>query len=166
MRLKELEEKYEKLLEELEAQMKELKQNCIEEDCKRLRTKKNELYWFISSDGIIGSSHEENDSVDEIRYRIGNYFKTREEAKEAVKKMKIYTRLKDLALKLNNGEKIDWENTKQAKYFIGCDNSCKKIYTNYIYYNKYMGQIYCLDENFLDIAKQEIGKENLKKLFE
>ena len=29
-----------------------------------------------------------------------------------------------------------------------------------------IGQIYCLDSNFLNIAKREIGEENLKKLFE
>lgn len=164
MRLKELEEKYEKLLEELEAQMKELKQNCTEEDCKRWRAKKNELYWFISSDGIVGSSREENDPVDKIRYRIGNYFKTREEAKEAVEKMKIYMQLKDLALRLNEGEKIDWTNSNQYKYHIYYEPGGLATADAYCY--QYLGQIYCLDSDFLKIAKQEIGEENLRKLFE
>jgi hypothetical protein len=164
MRLKELEEKYEKLLEELEAQMKELRQNCTEEDCKRWRAKKNELYWFISSDGIVGSSPEENDPVDKIRYRIGNYFKTREEAKEAIEKMKIYMQLKDLALRLNEGEKIDWANSNQYKYNIYYEYNSLTTTGTYGYQD--IGQIYCIDKNFLEIAKQEIGEENLKKLFE
>lgn len=84
MRLKELEEKYEKLLEELEAQMKELKQNCTEEDCKR------------------------------------------------------------------------WRANVGGKYYCAYSTGCYQD----------IGQIYCLDSDFLKIAKQEIGEENLRKLFE
>lgn len=164
MGLEELKEKYEKLLEELEAQMKELRQNCTEEDCKRWRAKKNGLYWFISSDGIIGSSREENDPVDETRYRIGNYYKTREEAKEAIEKMKIYMQLKDLALRLNEGEKIDWANSNQYKYNIYYEPGGLATTDAYCYQE--LGQIYCVNRYFLEVAEQEIGEKNLKKLFE
>lgn len=139
-------------------------QNCIEEDCKRWRAKKNELYWFISSDGIVGSSPEENDPVDEIRYRIGNYFKTREEAKEAMEKMKIYMQLKDLALRLNEGEKIDWANSNQYKYNIYYEPGGLATTDAYCYQE--LGQIYCVNRYFLEVAEQEIGEKNLKKLFE
>ena len=139
-------------------------QNCIEEDCKRWRAKKNELYWFISSDGIVGSSREENDPVDETRYRIGNYYKTREEANEAIEKMKIYMQLKDLALRLNEGEKIDWANSNQYKYNIYYEPGGLATTDAYCYQE--LGQIYCVNRYFLEVAEQEIGEKNLKKLFE
>ena len=104
--------------------------------------------------------------VDTCRYEIGNYFKTEEEAKKAVEKMKIYTQLKDLALRLNKGEKIDWENDDQAKYYIYYDCGKMELDYNNDWLYKKIGQIYCLDIYFLDIAEQEIGEENLKKLFE
>ena len=34
------------------------------------------------------------------------------------------------------------------------------------FFNNVQGGIYCLDKNFLDVAKQEIGEENLIKYFE
>ena len=48
-------------------------------------------------------------------------------------------------------------------YFL--DNS-KNMLKCYVSIGQELGQIYCLDVNFLDIAKREIGEENLKKLFE
>ena len=139
-------------------------QNCIEEDCKRWRAKKNELYWFISSAVTVSSSREENDPVDETRYRIGNYYKTREEANEAIEKMKIYMQLKDLALRLNEGEKIDWANSNQYKYNIYYEPG--GLATTDVYCYQELGQIYCVNRYFLEVAEQEIGEENLKKLFE
>lgn len=167
MRLKDLEEKYEKLLEELEMQIKELKQNDIEENCKRWKANQDERYWYISSSGKVCHTVEVNDDLDKVLYEIGNYFKTEEEPKKIVEKMKIYTQLKDLALRLNRGKKIDWNDIYQCKYHIyynyksGVLNIFKACY-----YCRDIGQIYCLDEKFLEVAKQEIGEENLRKLFE
>ena len=166
MRLKELEEKYEKLLEELEMQIKELKQNGIEENCKRWRADYDNNYFWIGSACDITCETDDEHSFDDARYVIGNYFRTKEEAEKMVEKIKIYTQLKDLALRLNNGEKIDWENADQAKYYIYYN--CEKMKLSYSqdWLCKKIGQIYCLDINFLYIAEQEIGEENLKKLFE
>lgn len=163
-RLKEKQEELKKEIEKLGTQIKGLEEQ--EKKCKRWRAKKNELYWFISSAVTVSSSREENDPVDETRYRIGNYYKTREEAKEAIEKMKIYMQLKDLALRLNKGEKIDWDNSTSAKWSIGLSNSNNALQCCYAYKGQDVGQIYCLDSNFFDIAKQEIGEENLRKLFE
>lgn len=139
-------------------------QNCIKEDCRRWRAKKNELYWFISSDVTVSFSREENHPVDETRYRIGNYYKTREEANEAIEKMKIYMQLKDLALRLNEGEKIDWANSNQYKYNIYYEPGGLATTDAYCYQE--LGQIYCVNRYFLEVAEQEIGEKNLKKLFE
>ena len=126
----------------------------------------NKSHWFIDSCGAINNSvFDTNDEDGEMRHEIGNCYQTKEEAKKVVEKIKIYTRLKDLALRLNKGEKIDWDNSTSAKWSIGLSNSNNALQCCYAYKGQDVGQIYCLDPDFLNIAKQEIGEENLRKLF-
>ena len=51
-------------------------------------------YWFIDIDGKINYGDMENVTVKDMR-KIGNYFKTKEEAEQAVKKLKAWKRLKE-----------------------------------------------------------------------
>ena len=51
---------------------------------KRWRAKEGEKYFSISSTGIIELKIEVNDVFDKLRYDLGNYFKTREEAKKVI----------------------------------------------------------------------------------
>ena len=85
---------------------------------------------------------------------------------KATEKQKIYIQLKNLAERLNNSEKNDWNNKKQKKYFIYYDYNKKKLKEGYNNMCRNQGTIYCIDINFLDIAIKEIGEENLLKLFE
>lgn len=126
----------------------------------------NKSHWFIDSCGAINNSvFDTNDEDGEMRHKIGNCYQTKEEAEKVVEKMKIYTRLKDLALRLNKGREVDWNSSAQAKWHIYYDHNDSLITTisNHSYQD--LGQIYCLDSNFLNIAKREIGEKNLRKLF-
>lgn len=80
-------------------------------------------------------------------------------------KLEIKTKLENIAERLNAGRKIDWENKEQNKYEICYDYIRKKIECRTLCYCKDQGVIYCLDKNFLEVAKQEIGEENLIKYF-
>ena len=155
-------------MEELKKQIEELQKQValLEGGCKRWKAGYGETYYYICSDGDIFFNTEKNSEFSTTNYDLGNYFQTKEEAKKTFEKIKIYTQLKDLALRLNNGEEIDWENGNQIKYFIYYENRYKKIFTTAACWSKDLGQIYCLDKNFLDVAKQKIGEANLKKLFE
>lgn len=53
-------------------------------------------YWYIGQDGVIFSDIDTitQDYADRLQ-EIGNYFETREEAEEAVEKLKAWKRLKD-----------------------------------------------------------------------
>ena len=164
--LKEKQEELKRELEKLGTQINELEEKEITKSGKRWRGAKDRFYWYIESDCEVYGEYEKDDDYDNARYEIGNYFRTEEEAKDAAEKIKIYTRLKDLALRLNNGEKIDWDNSTSAKWSIGLSNSNNALQCCYAYKGQDVGQIYCLDPDFLNIAKQEIGEENLKKLFE
>ena len=150
--------------EEIEKKIYELEKQR-ENSYERSRLFNGQLYYFSDSSGSINFDMENYTKTDDRRYEFGNYFETKEEAENLVEKFKVYTQLKDLALRLNNGEKINWSDSTQHKWGIVLDNF-KNILRCYAYIGQEVGQIYCLDENFLKEAKQEIGEENLKKLFE
>ena len=79
--------------------------------------------------------------------------------------MKIETKLKNIAERLNNGRKIDWKNVEQKKFFIyyNCDDEILDYDFRLTF--KFQGTIYCLDENFLEVTKLEIGEKKLIKYF-
>lgn len=162
-------------LEQLKQELLETKNKCTEIEKKieelekqtsgaRWKAQKNKRYYYFASCGDIKEDYD-NCYVDTIRYYLGNYFRTKEEAKKIIEKIKIYTQLKDLALKLNKGREICWNDFKQAKYCISRDVEYDELIGIPTRAYQEMGQIYCLDENFLEEAKQEIGEENLRKLF-
>lgn len=57
-------------------------------------------YWLIDTCGNVVK--QEEDVLGAARREIGNYFKTEEEAKKAVKKLKAWKRLKDKGFKIIN----------------------------------------------------------------
>ena len=52
-------------------------------------------YWFITSCGEAELDNDDGVDIDEQHKRFGNYFATREEAEQAVEKLKAWKRLKD-----------------------------------------------------------------------
>ena len=165
-KLKEKQEELKREIEKLDTQINELEKKEITKSGKRWRGAKDRFYWYIESDCKVYGEYEKDDDYDNARYEIGNYFRLKEEAKKVVEKIKIYTQLKDLALRLNQGRKVDWNSSVQAKWHIYYDHNDSLITTIGDHSYQDLGQIYCLDKNFLEIAKQEIGEDNLKKLFE
>lgn len=169
-------------LKQLKQELEETKNKCAEIEKKieelekqekvRWRAKNGKTYFTIRSTGNIAQCEEKEDTEYNFdfdhtsRYNFGNYFKTLQEAEKVREKIKIYTRLKDLALKLGRGKKIDWNNSDQPKWCIVLGFFDNTLRSNCNYTHQEIGQIYCLDENFLEVAKEKIGEENLRKLFE
>ena len=52
-------------------------------------------YWFIYENGSIGNINWNNGEQDNLRKSIGNYFETKEEAEQALEKLKVWKRMKD-----------------------------------------------------------------------
>lgn len=92
-------------------------------------------------------------------------YATKEARDRAMFKLEIETQLKNIAERLNKGQKIDWKNNNQLKYSIYYCYDDKKLDWFVRRYRKDQGIIYCLDENFLNVAKKEIGEDNLIKYF-
>ena len=107
-----------------------------------------------------------NPSFLDFASKYGLIYATKEARDKAMFKLEIETKLKNIAERLNNSRKIDWEDRDQNKYEIFYDYIRKKIECRAFCYCKDQGIIYCLDKNFLNVAKQEIGVDNLIKYFE
>lgn len=58
-------------------------------------------YWVINDLGEIGSLPDYHDKYDDVRYSIGNYFQTKEEAHRSLKRMIATQQLKDRIAELN-----------------------------------------------------------------
>lgn len=135
------------------------------------RVEEGEIYYYITSGGGIGINGDDYYEADDNYFEIGNYYFTKEEAEKELEKMKIRTKLKRLAERLNfeeTGKKEitleEWENKAIEKYYITYCFSDDSLTTN-LHIRVKTVNIYCLDKNFLLKAIEEIGKEELKMLF-
>ena len=127
---------------------------------KRWRAEKDERYYFINSYSDIIQDVEKYTRVDNQRYKIDNYFKTREKAEFEKEKRLVYQELKNYALEHNEGE-IDWNNAKQYKYYIYCYKG--GIYIGNKNTTMYLGQIYFTSSEIANNAINTVGGDRIKK---
>lgn len=65
-------------------------------------------YWFINSCGVIEvRTEEEQLAVADMHKQFGNYFEFKEEAEEAVEKLKAWKRLKNKGFRFTGFEETD-----------------------------------------------------------
>ena len=162
-------------LEELKKQISELQSKVAKlenekkqenkKENKRWRARIKDTYFYVDDYGNAESWYEDNDDENIYRYKTRNYFKTRKEAEEYQEIINTYYDLMDLAEELNNGEKIDWYDETQRKYYIYFDLRTNKLDEGYALRLKTIGQIYCLNINFKEKAIEKIGEDKLIKLF-
>lgn len=145
--------------EEHIANMKKMLAKC---ECERWKPEINEPYYYINQAGEVVQDRNDNATIDTERYNFYNCFQTREQAEAKSERILVGRQLEDIAQRLNKGVKIDWEDSKQRKYSIIFDARDRKFVRDC---NRYavISSVYCLDENFLDVALEEIGKERLAK---
>lgn len=148
-------------MKEVESKIKEIEENNKYE---RKRCDYGDYYWFLNSIGESVMIFDYNEDEDKFNYNIGNYFETEEQAKNYKEKLLIEQELRDIARELNKGEELYWEVDSQYKYYLSYDFSEDIIMEDtYSIFVRRQGTIYCLDENFKDVAKKRIGKERLIK---
>lgn len=135
-------------------------EKMLEKGDEMWKPEKGEMFYYLNSYNIAISETWDASCSDAEHYNIYNCFKTREQAEQEAEKILIRRQLEDIARRLNKGIKIDWNNTEQSKYCI--ELYFNNIVTNFYYGYKTQGTVYCLDENFKDVAIQEIDEERLK----
>lgn len=129
------------------------------------KPKNGEEYYFIGNFNVRIQTCTNHDA-DIFHYEIGNCFRTEEEAKFAIEKLKVIAEMKRFALEHNDGE-IDWNNYKQSKYYIFIDMSSKnkEIFIIKGYICKKYNDIYFTSKEIAEKAIEIIGKDRLKKYY-
>lgn len=160
-KIKELEERKEVILKTID-ELKKEKENKF----KRWRAKSGFRYFYLGDDGIIRYATDFYNMSDDYRYATGNYFETEAEALRYKQNLITYQHLKNIALRLNEGRKFDWNDLSQRKYYIYFDFKAKELKQWEADLYKILNVIYCRDEDFLEVALKEIGEEKLKQFLE
>lgn len=99
----------------------------------------------------------------------GSLFASEQSLLNHLFKMKIRTKIKNIAFELNNKKKLEKNDKIQFVYYIKCDYNLKDVYQSSTAIcndiNEQEKTIYCSSYNFLDEVKKEISKEDLIKYF-
>ena len=150
-----------KKAEEHLANMKKMLAEC---EYKRWKPEPNEEYYYVSEDGKIVQARNCGWEPVANRVKFYNCFKSEKQAEAEAEKILVRRQLEDIARRLNKGQEIDWNDNNQLKYCIGFDFPFNIISIGALY-RKLQGSVYCLSDEFKDVAIQEIGEERLKKYF-
>jgi len=130
---------------------------------KMWKPKCGELFFYINDCGGIMNSEWYDDRIDSEFYKIGNCFKTKEEAELELERIKVKTELRRFAEE-NNECEIDWKDKKQEKWFISYN--CKEEIINPICaYDFCICNIYFTSEEIAKQAVSYVGEERLKKYY-
>lgn len=163
MNKKELKNKIEDLKQQFNQQLEEFKKEVDStKPITRMQPILVQSYFYLDDFGNIDYSTWDAGSVDFFRYRTGNCFKTEQEAGDYKENILTKQALKDLALELNDGVEIDWNDIYSDKFFLYISKNVLSLGSTTL--NNYLGTVYCLSEDFLTIAKYRIGEEKLIKL--
>lgn len=118
-----------------------------------------EKYYYITTSGDV-AYNTFNTSLDEYRLSFRNVFKTAEEARKMVEKLKIINKLRELS----NGD--FYRNCTEVKYVIWYDSACKEIKINtHEYIRELPFSIYFATKKDAEKAVLTIGEDNLKKYY-
>lgn len=118
-----------------------------------------EKYYYMTTSGTVGQDTF-NTSFDKYRLSFRNVFKTAEEARKMVEKIKIINKLRELS-NINFNDTSD-----EAHYAIAYDVEANEITFNVSYYYKDLPfNIYFATEEDCKKAVETIGEDNLKKYY-
>ena len=159
--IQELEQNISSIKEELSKLEKKLK--TLKSGVGRQMPEKGDIYYFIGNDGSIFEDKWANDSYDQPRFNSYNYFKTEEEAQREIDRRLIKAKLNEIANRLNDGQVIQWNSAIQRKYYFNLDSEESSLHLNFSIIDKIEGVTYCLSQDFLEVAVDEIGEECLAK---
>ena len=157
-------------IQELEQNISSIKEELskLEEKLKTLKSgvgrqmpENGDIYYFIEANGTVYEDKWTNDSFDQQRFYLYNYFKTNEEAQREIDRRLIKAKLNEIANRLNGGQVIKWDSAIQRKYYLELDSEEPSLHLNFSIIDKIEGVTYCLSQDFLEVAVDEIGEQEL-----
>lgn len=153
------------LTDEERATLLSLVKKANKSESKVWKPEVKEEFYSLFGDGIVNKLTWLN-NIDNIkRYEIDNCFKTKEEAKFALEKLKVITELKRYAME-HNDKKIDWYDHCVLKYYIQYDyvnNKLNIVSTRYSKSN--ISSMYFTSDKIAQAAIEAIGEERIKKYY-
>lgn len=117
--------------------------------------KKEDIYYFINSNGAVYSCRWVADEEDLSRRENGNVFLTKEEAEFEREKNKCES------IMLKYGKRTF--KPRDTNYIIQFDNDDKQAFVDFWRLNQFQGTIYFDTKELAQKAIDEIGEERLKK---
>ena len=155
----------EEILSEIEKTKEHLAnmEKILEEYSERWKPNSGDAYYYIDAFGNVLSQIETGHYSDNAFWESYNCFQTREQAEQEAEKILVRRMLEDIARRLNKGNKIDWNNNKQFKYYIWINSRDNEISWAGEVSHISQGVVYCLDMDFCNVAIKEISEERLKK---
>ena len=154
-------------IQELEQNISSIKEELskLEEKLKTLKSgvdrqipKNGDTYYFINYK--VYKDRWANDSFDQQRFNSYNCFKTEEEAQKEIDRRLIKAKINEIANRLNGGQAIKWDSAVQRKYYLNLSTG-GSLNLGFSIIDKMEGITYCLSEDFLDVAVDEIGEQEL-----
>ena len=154
-------------IQELEQNISSIKEELskLEEKLKTLKAgvgrqipKRGDTYYFINYK--VYKDRWANDSFDQQRFNSYNCFKTEEEAQNEIDRRLIKAKLNEIANRLNGGQVIKWDSAIQRKYYLNLDTEVS-LGLSFSLIDKMEGTTYCLSQDFLEVATEEIGEQEL-----
>jgi hypothetical protein len=147
----------------LNTELKELKKRPV----KRWRADKYEKYYNIDEVVIIKRTEYLMD-IDNFRYKTGNYYKTKEQAEQALDLINIECELVELIAEINGDWVPDFDsNCKLIAYIAWCHKKRKIVSMRVSTFGdsllqEHPNNLYC-KRDFLKDAIDKIGKERLTR---
>jgi len=129
---------------------------------KAWKPKAGENYFYINQHAEVMNGNWSNESVDIGRYSIGNCFKTGEEIKFTIEKLKVEAEIRRY-IEANDTEKIDWNNSKQHKCYLIYLHIHNMISVKYANTTMIQGPIYFSKNINVDDMIKTIGADRIKK---
>lgn len=84
-------------------------------------------HWTVNSNGYVSWYLESGDTGDNHRYLTSNYYRTQEEAQQALERQKAIGRVTHRIYELNDGWEPDWSDENQEKYNIHYDHEVEEF---------------------------------------
>ena len=142
----------------LQEELKSLKERIaeLEEQVEQEKEfpQSGERYWYSNGGGMVNSCFWKSEQFDLNRYRIGNMFKTEEQAEFAVEKLKVEAELRKFSRLFADGEE-----NNHIKYSPSFDEL--SVLTSFSYQDQ--GVFYFESREKVQQAIDTVGEERIKK---
>lgn len=155
---------YELKMKALQDEIEALKKVEIEEDSGRWKPEMRDEYYYIEENGSIDSYRWDNYGYDNEHYKIGNCFKTREEAEFVVERFKVLAELKEFAEPFDT--EWDCADTQgvDKHWFIGYNYGISHLYVDSrMTYRR--AELYFASEEDAKKAIEAVGEDRIKEYY-